>query len=104
MTLQRDDMSMANLIASGLFGDGAAAVGVAGSDCGWRGPKILDTRSVFYPDTEEMMGWDVLEKGFHIVLSPEVPDLVRRQVANDVDSFFGRSGTQPERRGELDHA
>jgi alkylresorcinol/alkylpyrone synthase len=92
LTLQRDDMSMANLIASGLFGDGAAAVVVAGRDCGLRGPKILDTRSVFYPDTEEMMGWEVSEKGFHIVLSPEVPDLIRRQLANDVDSFLGDLG------------
>jgi alkylresorcinol/alkylpyrone synthase len=96
LTLQREDMSMANLISSGLFGDGAAAVVVAGSDCGLPGPTILDTRSVFYPDTEEMMGWDVSEKGFHIVLSPQVPDLIRRQLANDVDSFLadlGRSRT-----------
>ncbi|MGA9506212.1 MAG: type III polyketide synthase, partial [Terriglobales bacterium] len=58
LTLQRADISMANLISSGLFGDGAAAVLVAGADCGLSGPKILATRSVFYPDTEEMMGWD----------------------------------------------
>jgi alkylresorcinol/alkylpyrone synthase len=92
LTLQREDMSMANLISSGLFGDGAAAVVLAGSDCGLPGPTILDTRSVFYPDTEEMMGWDVSEKGFHIVLSPQVPDLIRRQLANDVDSFLGDLG------------
>jgi alkylresorcinol/alkylpyrone synthase len=92
LTLQREDMSMANLISSGLFGDGAAAVVVAGSDCGLPGPTILGTRSVFYPDTEEMMGWDVSEKGFRIVLSPEVPDLIRRQLANDVESFLGDLG------------
>jgi len=62
LTLQREDVSMANLISAGLFGDGAAAVIVAGADCGLSGPKILATRSVFYPDTEEMMGWDVSEK------------------------------------------
>ena len=92
LTLQRHDMSMANLISSGLFGDGAAAVVVAGSDCGLQGPKILGTRSVFYPDTEEMMGWDISEKGFRIVPSPEVPDLIRRQLANDVDSFLAELG------------
>jgi alkylresorcinol/alkylpyrone synthase len=64
LTLQRHDMSMANLISSGLFGDGAADVVVVGSDCGLRGPKTLGTRSVFYPDTEKMMGWDVSEKAY----------------------------------------
>jgi alkylresorcinol/alkylpyrone synthase len=92
LTLQRHDMSMANLISSGLFGDGAAAVVVAGSDSGLLGPKILGTRSVFYPDTEEMMGWDVSEKGFRIVLSSEVPDLIRRQLASDVDGFLAELG------------
>jgi alkylresorcinol/alkylpyrone synthase len=92
LTLQRDDMSMANLISSGLFGDGAAAVLVAGSECGLSGPTILDTRSVFYPDTEDMMGWNVSEKGFRIVLSPEVPNLIQRQLGADVDSFLADLG------------
>ena len=88
LTLQREDISMANLISSGLFGDGAAAVIVAGADCGLPGATILATRSVFYPDTEEMMGWDVSEKGFRIVLSREIPDLVRKNLAQDLDDFL----------------
>ena len=92
LTIQREDVSMANLISSGLFGDGAAAVIVAGADCGLAGPAILATRSVFYPDTEEMMGWDISEKGFRIVLSREVPNLVRKNLAHDVDDFLAARG------------
>ncbi len=92
LTLQRDDLSVANLISAALFGDGAAAVVVAGAKCGLSGPSILATRSVFYPDTEEMMGWDVSEKGFRIVLSREVPDLVRKNLARDVDDFLAERG------------
>ena len=92
LTLQREDISMANLISSGLFGDGAAAVIVAGADCGLAGPTILATRSVFYPDTEEMMGWDISEKGFRIVLSREIPNLVRNNLAHDVDEFLATRG------------
>src|SRR4051812_34694129 len=55
LTLQREDLSVANLISCGLFGDGAAAVLIAGDKCGLSGPKILASRSVFYPETEEMM-------------------------------------------------
>jgi alkylresorcinol/alkylpyrone synthase len=92
-------MSMASLISSGLFGDGAAAVIVAGSDCGLNGPKILDTRSVFYPNTEEMMGWEISEKGFRIVLSPEVPNLIQRQLGADVETFFRDLGRSREEIG-----
>jgi len=92
LTLQREDVSMANLISAGLFGDGAAAVIVAGADCGLSGPSILATRSVFYPDTEEMMGWDVSEKGFRIVLSREIPNLVRKNLALDLDDFLSERG------------
>jgi alkylresorcinol/alkylpyrone synthase len=92
LTLQREDLSMANLISSGLFGDGAAAVIVAGDECGLPGPKILATRSVFYPNTEEMMGWDISEKGFRIVLSRDIPDLVRKNLAHDLDDFLAERG------------
>jgi alkylresorcinol/alkylpyrone synthase len=92
LTWQRDDTSIANLIATGLFGDGAAAVVLAGADTGFAGPEILATRSVFYPNTEDVMGWDISEKGFHIVLSPEVADVVERRLADDVDTFLADHG------------
>ncbi len=92
LTIQREDLSMANLISSGLFGDGAAAVIVAGADCGLEGPTIVETQSVFYPDTEEMMGWDISEKGFRIVLSREVPNLVRKNLAQNVTDFLATRG------------
>jgi alkylresorcinol/alkylpyrone synthase len=89
LTIQRDDLSLANLISAGLFGDGAAAVLVSGSEREAEGPEILATRSVFYPQTEHVMGWDISEKGFRIVLSPEVPAMVERHWAGDVDEFLG---------------
>jgi alkylresorcinol/alkylpyrone synthase len=88
LTWQRDDLSMANLISCALFGDGAAAVLVAGAERELPGPRIVATRSTFYPDTEEVMGWDVSEKGFSIVLSPEVPDVVRTHLGEDADEFL----------------
>jgi len=88
LTIQKDDLSIANLISSGLFGDGGAAALVAGDDCDLPGPEIVGTRSVFYPDTEEVMGWDISEKGFRIVLTPEVPDVVRGHLRHDVDEFL----------------
>lgn len=92
LTLQREDLSIPNLIASGLFGDGAAAVVVTGAERGGDGPRILATRSIFYPDTERVMGWDVSERGFKIVLSASVPDVAREHLGEDVDRFLADHG------------
>jgi alkylresorcinol/alkylpyrone synthase len=92
LTLQRDDLSMANLISAGLFGDGAAAVVVAGSECPAQGPTILGSHSFFYPGTEYVMGWDISEKGFRIVLSPDVPLMVKTYLADNVDAFLADFG------------
>ena len=92
LTLQRDDISMAHLISAMLFGDGAAAAVVVGDEVESNGPEILATKSVFYPNTERVMGWDISEKGFHIVLSPEVPDTVVKHLGEDVDEFLAEQG------------
>ena len=88
LTLQAEDLSIPNLIASGLFGDGAAAVAVVGEHRAEPGPRVVATRSIFYPDSERVMGWDISESGFQIVLSAGVPQVVRDFVRQDVDSFL----------------
>jgi alkylresorcinol/alkylpyrone synthase len=92
LTLQKEDVSLANLISSALFGDGAAAVIVSGAEGNMRGPEILDTRSVFYPGIEHVMGWHISEKGFQIVLSPDLPALIVKHSGRDVDEFLGDHG------------
>jgi alkylresorcinol/alkylpyrone synthase len=94
LTLQRDDLSVENLIGSGLFGDGAAAAVLVGEARSSSGPRVVASRSSFYPDSERVMGWDVSEKGFKIVLSAEVPEMVRRNLRRDVDSFLSEHGLQ----------
>jgi alkylresorcinol/alkylpyrone synthase len=92
LTWQDDDQSIANLISSGLFGDGAAAVVVAGADTELarqnRGPRVLATRSTFYRGTERVMGWDIVESGFKIVLSPDVPKVVEENLLQNVEGFL----------------
>ncbi len=93
LTIQAQDTSVANVIASGLFGDGAAAVVLCADD--GPGPRVMDTEAVFYPDTERMMGWDVVDTGFKIVLSAKVPELARAHVGDDVGRFLARHGLVP---------
>lgn len=88
LTLQRQDLSIPNIIASGLFGDAAAAVLVVGAEHDASGPSVVASRSVFYPDTERVMGWDISPGGFRVVLSADIPNLVRAEVRDNVDSFL----------------
>ena len=99
LTLQREDLSIPNIIASGLFGDGAAAVVLDGGGR-QRGPRVPATRSVFYRGTERVMGWDVVDSGFKVVLSPQVPQLVRERLRGDVDAFLAAHGL---RRDDVAH-
>jgi alkylresorcinol/alkylpyrone synthase len=117
LTIQRDDASIANLVASGLFGDGAAAVVMVGerraATLGLTGdrasataetaparvngcPRVVDTRSRFYPDTERVMGWDIGGSGFRIVLDASVADVVEANLGDDLDDFLGEHDLKTE--------
>jgi alkylresorcinol/alkylpyrone synthase len=97
LTLQREDLSVPNMVASGLFGDGAAAVVLAGSR--HRAtlastsplPRISASATVFYPDTERVMGWDIRDSGFKVVLSAHVPEVIRTHIRGDVASFLAKA-------------
>jgi alkylresorcinol/alkylpyrone synthase len=97
LTIQLDDLSMANIIASGLFADGAVAALLSGRAAA-QGPEIINTKAVFYPGTEDMMGWDISENGFRVILSPKLPELIKSRLAADVDSFLYEYGL---RRGDI---
>ena len=92
LTVQRDDVSVPNLVASGLFGDGAAAVVACGRDRAPGAVEVLATRSRLYPDSERTMGFDVTAGGLRIVLDAEVPAIVERYLGGDVDDFLGDHG------------
>ncbi|BBX45965.1 type III polyketide synthase [Mycobacterium cookii] len=92
LTLQRDDYSIANLVAASLFGDGAAAVVAKGANRTPAGPTVLDTRSRIYPDTEDVMGWDIGSTGFKIKLSTEVANVAEKYVGEDVRNFLSDHG------------
>ncbi|WP_068924080.1 type III polyketide synthase [Planobispora rosea] len=100
LTLQREDASVANMVAGALFGDGAAAVVLCGEERrprerglpGAPGPVVVATRSHLYPGSGQMMGWEVGDTGFRVVLDAGVPDVVRTYLADDVHGFLADHG------------
>jgi alkylresorcinol/alkylpyrone synthase len=84
--------TIATLVGSALFGDGAGAVVSVGERRAERigaiGPDVLASRSRLYPDSLGTMGWDIDGAGFHLVLSPDLPDLIERYFGDDVTGFL----------------
>lgn len=94
--IPKSDPTMATVVGSSLFGDGAAAVVAVGGrraeQVGASGPEILDSRSHLYPDSLRTMGWDIDATGFRLVLSPDVPKVVEQYLGGDVTNFLGGHG------------
>jgi alkylresorcinol/alkylpyrone synthase len=92
LTFQRGDDSMANIVATGLFGDGAAAVVMVGEERAARmpvtGPDVVDSRSQLYPGTEEVLGFNAGETGFRIVLTAAVSSVIESNFEADVAGFL----------------
>ncbi|MFJ5231939.1 type III polyketide synthase [Kitasatospora sp. NPDC088391] len=98
LTFRRADDSPANLLAAALFGDGAGAllaVGDAHPAAGAAGPEVVATRARLYPGTERLLGWEVGDDGFGILLGAELPELVRLHVAEEVSSFLAGHDLKP---------
>ncbi len=96
LTFQFQDKSVANLVGTSLFADGAAAVLLVGDEhpLAKSGQfKVLDSESFFYPDTERIMGWDIVSTGFQIVLSGDVPKIVEDKVKPNLNDFLSKNKT-----------
>src|SRR5574341_268845 len=63
-------------------------------------PRVVATRSVFYPGTEWVMGWEIVDDGFKVLLSAKVPEVVAANIAGDVDRFLADQGLS---RGDIRH-
>lgn len=77
ITFQRNDFSKSNLVGTSIFADGAAAV-VIGSY--GTGPEIITSHSTLFPDTEDVMGWDVIDSGLKVRFSRDIPSIIRRNL------------------------
>jgi alkylresorcinol/alkylpyrone synthase len=112
LTFQRRDLDRRNLVAAALFADGAAAAVISGADAtapgangngvngngaGAHGFELLASRSMLWRDTLDVMGWDVDERGLHVIFSRDIPTIVREWVRPNLDAFLEANGTSLER-------
>jgi alkylresorcinol/alkylpyrone synthase len=97
LTFRQRDRSKSNLVASSLFGDGAAAALVAGETsrpiaAGATGPLIVDAMSTIWQDSLDVMGWDVTDDGLQVIFSRDIPAIVKQEMQPVVERFLDRRG------------
>jgi alkylresorcinol/alkylpyrone synthase len=91
LTLPTAEVTTADLVASGLFGDGAVALVATGVQ-GAGGPRVIASRSEVYPDSGDALGWRLASDGFHIVLTADLADVVEQRLNDSVSSFLASCG------------
>ena len=96
LTWRPTDVTVADLVASSLFGDGAVAlVATGGRALDGRaavGPRVVASRSQVFPDSADTLGWRLASDGFRIILTAELADVVERQMSGSVTAFLAEHG------------
>jgi alkylresorcinol/alkylpyrone synthase len=91
LQFRRDDLARSNIVATALFGDGAAAAVLR---CGPAeiGPAIVASGEHTWPGSLDIMGWNVAEDGLKAIFSRDIPRLVTAELGPVLNDFLTRQG------------
>jgi alkylresorcinol/alkylpyrone synthase len=87
LSFRRGDRAKSNIVATALFGDGAAAALLR---CGAEGPAIVATGEHTWPNSLDIMGWEVAEDGLKAVFSRDIPRLIETELRPATDAFLAQ--------------
>ena len=84
-------------LATSLFADGAASALIAGAETAvrWppiRPPRVTATQSTIWPDSLDVMGWEVMNEGLKVIFSKHIPSIVSRSILAEVASLLESNG------------
>jgi len=89
LSFRKNDRGKSNIVATALFGDGAAAAVIS---CRGEGPAFGPAGEHCWPGSLGIMGWDVAADGMKAIFSRDIPALVRGEMRTVADQFFARNG------------
>ncbi len=91
LTFQQNDFTKSNFVATALFGEGAAAVLIDGDEVSSHGLEILDTGSTFWPNSLDIMGWNLMNSGLQVVFAQSIPRIVETRALANLTEFLARN-------------
>lgn len=95
LTFIKNDLSKSNLIAAGLFSDGISAVITAGRNISSQSCRheieIINSQSRLYYNSLNVMGWDIIDSGFKVIFSRDIPSIVNSKIKEDIDAFLHKN-------------
>jgi alkylresorcinol/alkylpyrone synthase len=94
LTFRRQDRSKSNIVATALFGDGAAAAVItcrSAAEDGGRTPSVGPWGEHTWPGSLDVMGWAVADDGLKVLFSRDIPTLVREDLRPVIDRFLSRN-------------
>jgi alkylresorcinol/alkylpyrone synthase len=89
LSFRRDDWSKSNIVATALFGDGAAAALLSTDG---EGPAIVAAGEHTWAGSLDVMGWEVADDGLKAIFSRDIPNLVTAQLRDVASEFLTRHG------------
>jgi alkylresorcinol/alkylpyrone synthase len=89
LSFRRDDWSKSNIVATALFGDGAAAALLSTEG---EGPALVAAGEHTWPGSLDVMGWEVADDGLRAIFSRDIPKLVTTQLQDAASEFLARHG------------
>jgi len=89
LSFRRDDWSKSNIVATALFGDGAAGALLSTDGAG---PAVIASGEHTWPGSLDIMGWEIAEDGFSAVFSRDIPQFVGTRLRDVAADFLARNG------------
>ena len=89
LSFRRDEVTKSNIVATALFGDGAAAAVIGTTQTG---PAIAASGEYTFPRSLDVMGWDVADDGMRAIFSRDIPSLIANGLRPAVDAFLAEQG------------
>jgi len=89
LSFRRDDLAKSNIVATALFGDGAAAALLSTEA---EGPALVAAGEHTWPGSLDVMGWEVADDGLKAIFSRDIPKLVTTRLQDAASQFLARHG------------
>lgn len=90
LAFRLDKLTKENIVATALFGDGAAACVLRSGEAGLMDVEMSGQHT--WPDTLDIMGWDVDAEGFGVIFDRAIPPFAQEHIAPALAGILGRAG------------